>query len=133
MQGLMGLPLIVGPFSGVNYEQLTETPMLSSEAVLEMAAGDLIGHGKGMAPAERGGEAVALTVDGTFSWRSGPNSRRATTVSSWRQQARTGGQFALGRGRWQTPGCAFDPADRSHREACCRPSMWPKAASTPSG
>lgn len=62
----MMLALMAGPFSGVDYEHIDETPILGAEAVLEMAAEELIAHGQGMKLVERNGEPVALVTDAAF-------------------------------------------------------------------
>ena len=66
MKKLMMLALVAGPFSGVDYEHIDETPILGTEAVLEMAAEELIARGQGMELVEQDGAKVALVTDAAF-------------------------------------------------------------------
>ncbi len=66
MRELILATLVMGPFSGVDYEHLLDTPILGSEAVIEVVGEDLPEHGAGMELDERDGETVVLTTDDDF-------------------------------------------------------------------
>ncbi|MGD9494714.1 MAG: DUF4962 domain-containing protein [Armatimonadota bacterium] len=66
MRELMAVALVLGPFSGVDYERLLETPILGSEALLSLSAAELAEHGQGMTVEQRDGEPVMVTGEGFF-------------------------------------------------------------------
>lgn len=66
MQDLMTLALVLGVFSGVDYQHLLDTPILGSEVVAQAAGEELLALGEGMERTERDGEQVALTTSGFF-------------------------------------------------------------------
>lgn len=58
---------VIGPFSGVSIENLTDTPNLEAETVLTVSARDLVNLGQGMSAGEDGGEPVAVVTGDEFS------------------------------------------------------------------
>lgn len=66
MQEMMALALVLGVFSGVDYEHLLDTPILGSEVIAQAAGEELLALGEGMELTERDGEHLALTTNGFF-------------------------------------------------------------------
>lgn len=55
---------IVGPYSGVSVENITDTPMIGQEALLQFTGSELLTHGTGMKLDEHDGEPVVVTQKG---------------------------------------------------------------------
>ncbi|MEA3404082.1 MAG: DUF4962 domain-containing protein [Armatimonadota bacterium] len=66
MREMLLAALVVGPFSGVDIEHLTDTPILGTEPVVEVAGEDLLEHGEGMELQERDGQPVVVATDSDF-------------------------------------------------------------------
>ena len=70
LTGIVALPcvvvgaVVVAPFSGVDLDNLTDTPMLVSSDVFTATGEELAQHGQGMKLEERDGETVAVTEKG---------------------------------------------------------------------
>ncbi len=58
--------LAAGPFSGVDLDNLTDTPMLARETVVEANAKQLPTFGEGMKLGERDGKQIVVTEEGFF-------------------------------------------------------------------
>ncbi len=66
MRELILAALVLGPFSGIDYEHLLDTPILGSEVVVEATGEEIAALGEGMSVQQRDDETVVVAEDGFF-------------------------------------------------------------------